>query len=873
MKITNTKISTQLKLSIGAVLLFVAVLAALAWFQTDRLWRQTQVLYDHPLEVRRAIGNLKTDILIIHWSMEELFARYSVENMAQTLPLIKAREESAQKQLDILFERYSGSRAHLEALNQAVNQCRINREQVISLMRSGDIEKAQTINIHNEVGPDTTHLQQVMGLLQTVDDSSLNFAERYYNNASEHYSAMVQQMIFVVFAIIFLATGVGYALYKRINPPLKELNSLTDKFRKGDFNVRSQNVSRNEIGLLAESFNQLADAVSFQMEMRDINEQISETLLDANDIDVFRKNLLQQLVELTDSQMGAYFRLNTEENLFKPLTSTGLEHDQLKPFDASFLEGQLGKVLLTKKMTILKNIPEDSVFHFKTFAGTLLPREMISFPVVLDNVVRGIVVMARIKPYTQKAIEIMHQPWSTLVHTVFANLTAIEQTQKLSEELLENNQELQIQQGELQAQGRELLKQTEELQAQNTELDQQRQAVEEATRLKSQFLSNMSHELRTPLNSVMALSRVLIMQTGDKLTEEESGYLEIIQRNGKNLLTLINDILDLSKIEAGRMDLNPKTFSLSQTLESIVESIMPLAREKNIELHHDIKNDLPDIESDEIRVSQILQNLLGNAVKFTESGSVSVSAQADQDKIYVRVEDTGIGIEESDLPYIFDEFRQADGTSSRRHDGTGLGLTIAYKIAKMLGGDISVESTTGEGSTFILELPLVWKGRTVVYESTTAQASSEARTSQENTSEHSLEPRMSSINPAKKLKILMVEDNEAAIIQVMSVLESAGFAVDVAKGGQEAIDYVSHTIPDGIILDLMMPQVDGFEVLERIRSRPATADIPVLILTAKDLTPEDFQRLSANNIQQLIHKGDVDRESLLFKIRNMLQRG
>jgi len=666
----------------------------------------------------------------------------------------------------------------------------------------------------------------------------------------------------------------------------------------------------------------------------------------------------------------------------------------------------------------------------------------------------------------------------------------------------------QAQQEELEAQSEELRKQTEELQGQNVELERQRLAVEEANRLKSQFLSNMSHELRTPLNSVMALSRVLMMQAKAKLSAEEVNYLEIIERNGKNLLTLINDILDLAKIEAGRMDVNPNPFSLRLTLENIVESIAPLAGEKGIEIRQEIPADLPPLESDELRVTQILQNLVVNAVKFTAAGSVTVSVGTDQGKVSVRIADTGIGIAAGDLPYIFDEFRQVDGTSARRHEGTGLGLAIARKAARMLGGEIAVQSVPGKGSTFTLTLPVAWQGTATVCEPIVLRQPSAVKSKRKTILVVDDEPEMAAMisryllqegyntltatsgaealelaarerpfavtldiimpdmdgwevlqgfkknpetkeipviivsisedkeagfalgavgyvtkpvskkllvseigkigkpgtrsimivddndldrqqirqiieeeglkpivaedgaaclelikkqipdvlvldlmmpepdgfavlerirsNPAtrdlpiivvtakdlteedrKKLsgnvfsvleksaatsatllaeikriltdlegipkhpevkkpaappRILIVDDNEAVIIQVKTVLESAGYVADVARGGQEAFDYVSRTIPDGIVLDLMMPEIDGFAVLEKIRSTKATVKIPVLILTAKDLTPEDFKRLSANHIRQLVQKGDVDRESLLSKVRSLLGR-
>jgi len=455
-------------------------------------------------------------------------------------------------------------------------------------------------------------------------------------------------------------------------------------------------------------------------------------------------------------------------------------------------------------------------------------------------------------------------------------MLANEATKRLAEELEGMNQELQAQAEELQVQTEELRQTSEEIREQNVELEEQSRQVEEANRLKSEFLSNMSHELRTPLNSVMALSKVLMIQVKDRLSKEELNYLEIIQRNGQNLLSLINDILDLSRIEAGRMDIKPKLFSIVLTIETIMERLEPMGEEKGIDLKHEIQDNLPQIESDEQKVHKILQNVLGNAVKFTEKGHVTVSAHSDADKFYIEVADTGIGMSDEDLSYIFEEFRQIDGTSARPYEGTGLGLAIAHKTAKILGGDLSVKSVPGKGSTFILTLPLKWQGIVNAPEppgKMTQVDTSAQKTITTANDEPEIENRhkyREIKKPEAGAKILVVEDNEASVIQVREVLESEGYKVDVVRGGQEALEYVKQTIPEGIILDLMMPEIDGFEVLEKIRGTKTTAEIPVLVLTAKDLTPEDLNKLSHNNIQQLIQKGDVDRRNLLFKTRLML---
>jgi CheY-like chemotaxis protein len=359
----------------------------------------------------------------------------------------------------------------------------------------------------------------------------------------------------------------------------------------------------------------------------------------------------------------------------------------------------------------------------------------------------------------------------------------------------------------------------------------------------------MSHELRTPLNSVMALSRALMRQAAEKLSEEEAGYLSIIERNGKKLLTLINDILDLSRIEAGKMDIVTKPFNVGLTIETILEMLTPLAVEKGIYLTAKISGPLPRIESDESRVHQILQNLIGNAVKFTEKGGVTVSARSYEAAIHIEIMDTGIGIPENCLSLIFEEFRQVDATTSRQFEGAGLGLAIACKATKMLGGELAVKSAPRKGATFSVTLPIRPPAR---FAESTPLVLTEAN------------------RAAAGNLILLIEDNEVAILQVKMILEGRGYRVAVAPGGREALEYVAHTVPDGIVLDLMMPGVDGFEVLEKIRGTEATAGIPVLILTAKDLTPEDLRRLSANNIQQLIQKGDVDREGLLSRVDRML---
>ncbi|MFO7886302.1 MAG: response regulator, partial [Desulfobacteraceae bacterium] len=711
------------------------------------------------------------------------------------------------------------------------------------------------------------------GVLETEDYRGVNVLAAYSHIPSIHWGLVVKQDLMEVFepvkgmlfyvAMLFVIAALfvfvlSLFLARTISRPIIEITETAQKIRKGDLSARSQVTGVDVPALLALSFNDMARAVQTQEELNHINDDITRTMLEAENVNTFRADFLKKLVTLTDSQMGAYFILNRETDRFEIFTSIGIDHELVSDFDIPSLEGDLGLALESRTITCIKDIPDDTVFSFKTFTGNIKPREIILSPIILNKHATGVICLASITPYPDKIFDIMALPWTKQLETALTIMLANEKKAVMAEEL--------------QAQANELQEQSEELKQQNFELDIQKNQVEAANRMKTEFLSNMSHELRTPLNSVMALSRVLLMYSADKLSEEETGYLEIIERNGKNLLTLINDILDMSKIEAGKLELTPAPFSMAATIETIIERLDPIAREKDIKLEVTLPTDLPLIESDETRVTQIIQNIVNNGIKFTEQGHVHVRAKHDDTHIYLDISDTGIGIASEDLTRIFEEFIQVDGSSARHHEGSGLGLAIAYKCAKILGGALTVQSTPGKGSTFSLTLPVKWTETFPASEALDLKPFSDNIAAPDNQHEpDNQENRVREKKTRNKARILLVEDNDAAVIQVKTILENNGYTVDVANGGRQALEYVKTTIPDGIVLDLMMPEVDGFEVLENIRSTPATREIPVLILTARDLTRNDLNRLSANKIQQLIFKGEVDPDGLLFKIGLMLQ--
>lgn len=661
------------------------------------------------------------------------------------------------------------------------------------------------------------------------------------------------QKLYRSVSIIALLVGLSIVFFSLLLAkitvrPILDMVKASQKMAAGDFSARASTTTSDETNVLALSLNQLAGKVSSQLEVSQGLARVSDAIVSANNLEDLGKKLLATYVEIANAEAGAFYIIDELHERFEPLTSLGCDVEKLMSFDAGSLEGEFGKAISMQQVNHNKQIPEDTTFTYKTVYGNAVPKEIITIPLIANEMVAGILTLACLRACSENCLAIINQSLVNL-NTGFSSVQNEEKIQKIASELIDKNQELESFSEELQSQ-------TEELQEQNVELATQRSQVEEANRLKSEFLSNMSHELRTPLNSIMALSKVLMQQTSDRLSDDESDYLKIVERNGKQLLLLINDILDLSKIEAGQMEVFASEFSLKNMIEEFVENFQLLADKNGNVISSQIADDLPITTSDETMVHRILQNLISNAVKFTNAGEVVVTAETQGTNIIVAVQDTGIGISEESLPYIFEEFRQVDGSASRSYEGTGLGLAIAERSALLLEGRLEVVSVPGSGSTFTLTLPI-------------RNSSANVPLSNQQSG------LISSVETTKNLgideiRLLVVEDQKAAIIQLKSILIPAGFTVDIAGGGQAALDYLKDNTPDGIILDLMMPEVNGFEVLESVRNNPSTMQVPILVMTSKSLTKQDREGLRANNVSELVQKGDVNPKELMRKIGAML---
>ncbi|RTY11556.1 response regulator [Stenotrophomonas geniculata] len=552
------------------------------------------------------------------------------------------------------------------------------------------------------------------------------------------------------------------------------------------------------------------------------------------------------------------------------------------PASLALQEGVAGQVARDERIRHLHG-GDDSVLELQTSLGRLPVRERILAPISSDGAVVGIVELGRTRAGEQDRldVELLERCAETIGMALRASLlraqlvVLLEESQRQGEELQAQQEELRVANEELEEQSRSLLQSQSHLEEQQAELEQSNVQLEERTheleaqkqallvaqsqlvrnsnelaatsRYKSEFLANMSHELRTPLNSSLILAKLLADNKDGTLTEEQVKYARAILSSNNDLLALINDILDLSRIEAGHVELADEVVVTDSVLQRLRETFEPMARQKGLALQIEADALAPSqLVVDSQRLQQILKNLLANAVKFTEHGKVSLHVRAGgQGRIRFEVCDSGIGIAREQLQVIFEAFRQADGSTRRRYGGTGLGLSISRDLAERMGGSIQVDSEPGRGSCFILELPLQGAPASNATDNSVAPVAAPAMAAvpampvpataavAPTTTVPSVADDRGRRQRAGRL-ILAVEDDATFAEALVALAHELDFDCVVAGTAEEALTLASELRPNGILLDIGLPDVSGLSVLERLKRNPDTRHIPVHVVSAMD---------------------------------------
>ena len=848
MKFKDLKIGTQLFVGFGTMIALVIVLSVVSYQQSNRLREQTDLIYNHPLKVQRSLGTLTSDILNIHLGLRDLMISSKDDEKQMAIQLMKTSEADALHQFDVLRMNYLGPQKDIEEAFRFFVKWNAARDENQKLLEAGQVEKVR-INLATS-GSFGIIRTQMMKEIGDIYEFATKKSDFLYDNSAKIKDLLNLQLFIIVITILFLILIISYFLIRNIRNPIQNIAEVTKKFQEGDLNARSVIDSRNEFGQLSLSFNNMVESIKQNFELNEKTNKLVNSMLAVDNSHTFFREMLPVLSELTNSQMAAVYLLNEENTHFYHYESVGLASEAAKlTFSANSYEGEFGKAVSSREIQYVKSIPIDTPFTYQTVSGKYVPREIITIPIEADNEIVAIISLASLRKYSEES----HK----LITSIFDILTARIEGILVYRQARKITKKLELQNTELEAQKSELATQSVELKEQNRELEIQKNQLNEANRLKTNFLSNMSHELRTPLNSVIALSGVLSRRLSNKIGADEFSYLEVIERNGKHLLSLINDVLDISRIEAGHEEVEISKFSSENMIAELITMIQPQAHQKNIELIQKENNHNVFINSDIHKCRHIMQNLIANAVKFTEKGKVEIEVIQKTETVEISVTDTGIGIPLHHMAHIFDEFRQADSSTSRRYGGTGLGLAIAKKYANLLGGNIFVTSTPEEGSVFTLTLPINFCEENRIIDEPVMRYEKPFISTIQNSSNH-------------KKTVLLVDDSEPAIIQMKDFLIESGYKILTAHNGEEALEVISKIIPDAMILDLMMPGIDGFEVLQTIREAEPTAHIPVLILTAKHITKEDLNFLKRNNVHQLIQKGDVNRVELLQAIASLV---
>ena len=675
-----------------------------------------------------------------------------------------------------------------------------------------------------------------------------------------------------------------------ISHRINTIKKIAGRISAGDYSVRVSDDATDELGGISTSLNKMA--ASLETSFNELSDRewlqagiagLNEAVIGDDDMHRVANAIITFAAEYSNSQAGAFY-VRQNDRQYRLESGYALTNAAMQEVREG--EGLVGQCAKTKKQLLVSDIKEGD-FAVNFTAASLTPVNIIVFPLLFENTVKGIIELGALHTYTKRELDFfaaVSANTGVALNTVQNRQRVqelLEETQAQSEELMAQqsdleqiNSELEMQAQQLQTSEEELKVQSEELIETNSLLEERSAALEQrnqlilqknaeiekraedlalSTRYKSEFLANMSHELRTPLNSILLLSRLMAENNEKNLNPDQVQYAQVIQSSGNGLLQLIDEILDLSKIESGKMTIEYLPVKVSDVVNGMKALFEPAAREQQLQWQVNTGAEVPDtIETDRMRLEQVLKNLLSNALKFTASGYIRLSVSCPVERpgfICFIVKDSGIGISADKQEIIFEAFQQEDGSTRRKFGGTGLGLSISRQLAKLLGGEITLSSTPGEGSEFVCCIPVSREPLAVqekpfvpvqqVSAATAARQEMEDDRFSTAVIPEEIADDRNNIQPGDRV-ILIIEDDVKFAAALLDYSRQKGYRAVVAVRGDRGIEMAVQYHPHGILLDIQLPVKNGWQVMEALKTNINTRHIPVHIMSSYEVKRESM---------------------------------
>ncbi|MEH7223707.1 response regulator [Bacillus sp. JJ1566] len=860
------------------------------------------------------------------------------ETIQKEIVKLQELKQSVLTNIDLLEEKVETEEHKILVLKLKETNTDFNAYQteLINLVNSG--KKAEALDLIDESSVELH--AQFFGVLSEITDSLEEAQKLSLNNIISGFQRelMIGALILTISIILIISL-----LSKNVWTLSSKLNKVSTVMKQvangnADLSTKVEVIANDEIDEVASSFNRMTDSLQEQMKLdqeltwaKSNIAEITTSLTGLNDLERLAQTFLSMTVPLVESSHAVFYVKDMENNedeqvSYKLLASYAFKERKNISNIIRLGEGLIGQAALEKSPIILTDVPSDYV-RISSGLGEASPLNIYVLPIVFEGDVKAIIEIASFKLFSQTQqsfLEELMNGLGIIIESVMGRIRLarlLEESQTLMEEVQAQSEELQTQQEELRATNEELEEQTqalrqseERLQVQQEELEQTNADLEEkakslaeqnkrfeqtnreveaaraeleeqakqlalSSKYKSEFLANMSHELRTPLNSLLILSKLLTDNADGNLSAKQVEYSKTIYSAGNDLLALINDILDLAKIESGKMDVNPSQVAIEDLADFAERGFRPIANEKGLKFTIDVKKGIPSyLYNDEQRIQQVLRNLLSNAFKFTHVGEVKLEISSYQDSkgepgFAFSIIDSGIGIPTEKQELIFEAFQQVDGTTSRKYGGTGLGLSITREIASLLGGKIFLQSEEGKGSTFTFIVGEYQHGtdqQNAIKEiATSAELSIVPLPKSEKKPIVSKDVPVVDENSQIK-RLLIIDDDLLQRNALMEYIGSMDIIIKAVSSGHEAIEELKVNSFDYIILDLGLQDTNGFDLLAKIKNSHHHDDVKVLVYTGRDLSSKEEMYLN-KYVHRIIIKDEHSPQRLKEEISLLLE--